>query len=247
MASGGGRGGEVYDADGIREAYLRHRHDGTRSPNSIMEEPAFLEALGSIDGFRVLDLGCGDSSTARLLLTRRIASYVGIDGSEGMVEAARSVLDDPRAQFVHADIEDADMGEGAFDAVVARMSLHYVEHLGAVFERVSRALVPGGRFVFSVVHPVITSHDHVGDGPRTAWTVDDYFDRGPRQRTWFGATVTWQHRTIEDLVCLVVGHGFRLDTLNECEPRAELLAGDPDELARRRRVPLMVLIGATRS
>jgi hypothetical protein len=34
--------------------------------------------------------------------------------------------------------------------------------------------------------------------------------------------------------------------LSECEPSAELLVADPDELARRRRVRLMLLVAATR-
>jgi len=61
-----------------------------------------------------------------------------------------------------------------------------------------------------VVHPVITSHDNLGDGPRTSWIVDGYFDRGPRERAWFGSSVVWQHRTIEDYVRLVTGHRSRV-------------------------------------
>lgn len=241
-----GRGGEFYEADGVRDAYLRHRHDGVRSPNTVMEEPAFVDTLGSVAGCRVLDLGCGDGSTAGLILAKGAASYVGLDGSAGMIDIARRGSVDDRVSFVHGDIEEFDVGDGQFDVVISRMALHYVEQLETVFEGVHRALSEGGRLVFSVVHPVITSHDNVNDGPRTAWLVDDYFDRGPRERAWFGSTVRWQHRTIEDHVRLVTDHGFRLDSLSECEPRAELLAGDADELGRRRRVPLMLLVSATR-
>jgi len=28
--------------------------------------------------------------------------------------------------------------------------------------------------------------------------ADDYFQPGPRPRTWMGSRVTWQHRTIEN-------------------------------------------------
>jgi SAM-dependent methyltransferase len=241
-----GRGGGFYEADGVREAYLRHRHDGAHSPNTVMEEPAFIGALGTVAGCRVLDLGCGDGSTAELILGRGAASYVGLDGSAGMIDEARRRVSDGRAMFVHGDIEDVEGRGGVFDVVISRMALHYVEGLDVVFDRVHRALNEGGRLVFSVVHPVITSHDNTGDGPRTSWLVDGYFDRGPRERAWFGSTVVWQHRTIEDYVRLITDQGFRLDALSECEPSAELLAADTDELARRRRVPLMLLVGATR-
>ncbi|MCP4958146.1 MAG: class I SAM-dependent methyltransferase [Actinomycetia bacterium] len=243
----GGRGGEFYEVDDVRRAYLRHRHDGLRSPNTVMEEPAFLDALGSVSGCRVLDLGCGDGSTANLILSGGATSYVGVDGSGGMVETARRTAGGDRVRFVHGDIEDVDVGAGEFDVVISRMAFHYIERLDVVVERVHRALSEGGRLVFSVVHPVITGHDTSGDGPRTSWMVDGYFDRGPRERSWFGSTVVWRHRTIEDYVRVVTRHGFRLDSLSECEPRAELLLGDADELARRRRVPLMLLVGATRS
>jgi len=236
----------LYEADGVRDAYLRHRHDGAHSPNTVMEEPAFIDALGSVAGCRVLDLGCGDGSTAELLLGRGAASYVGLDGSAGMIDEARRRMSDSRATFVHGDIEDLEVGVGEFDVVISRMALHYVKQLDVVFDRVHRALNEGGRLVFSVVHPVITSRDNTGDGPRTSWMVDGYFDRGPRERAWFGSTVVWQHRTIEDYVRLITDHGFRLDVLSECEPNVELLAANPDDLARRRRVPLMLLVGATR-
>ncbi len=241
-----GRGGGFYEADDVRGAYLRHRHDGSRSPNTVMEEPAFVDALGPVAGCRVLDLGCGDGSTAELVLGRGAASYVGLDGSAGMIGEARRRVASDQATFVHGDIEDLDVDAGSFDVVISRMALHYVERLDAAFAAVRGALVDDGRFVFSVVHPVVTSHDTPSDGPRTSWTVDGYFDRGPRDRAWFGAAVRWQHRTVEDYVRLVLQHGFRLDTLSECEPSEVLLGDDADELARRRRVPIMLLIGATR-
>ncbi|MEZ5296545.1 MAG: hypothetical protein R2697_09840 [Ilumatobacteraceae bacterium] len=39
-------------------------------------------------------------------------------------------------------------------------------------------------------------------------------------------------------------HGFRIDTIDECEPDASLFDGRLDELARRRRVPVVLLIAA---
>ena len=125
------------------------------------------------------------------------------------------------------------------------MALHYIEDLAPVFRMIQRALRPGGWSVFTVAHPVITSHDAGGDGPRTAWLVDHYFDRGPRTRPWFGSMVTWHHRTIEDYLDLLLSSGFTIDRLCECEPEAALLAGDPDELQRRRHVPLILLLAAS--
>ena len=72
------RGSEFYEPDEVRAAYLRHRHDGIRSPNLVLEEPAFIEAVGSIAGQRVLDLGCGDGTTAALMVGVLLVSAASV-------------------------------------------------------------------------------------------------------------------------------------------------------------------------
>ena len=238
------RGGAFYDDD-LTGPYLAHRHAGRASPNSVMEEPAFLAAVGDVHGRKVLDLGCGDGSTAPLMLDRGASSYRGIDGSPQMVARAQAFAG-PRATFEVADIEDFIPEQGAFDLIISRMALHYVADIRTAMSRARDGLVHGGAMVFTVAHPVLTSHENDVDGRRTNWTVDDYFVRGPRPRQWFGATVTWQHRTIEDYVSATLDAGLHLRRLSECEPDADLLGDDPAELSRRRRVPVMLLVAAVR-
>ena len=240
------RGGDFYDDD-VRRAYLSHRHAGTSSPNTVMEEPAFLAELGAVQGVRVLDLGCGDGAFAAQVLDRGAATYLGIDGSEAMIDVAVRASARPGASFQVGDIEDLATPAAAFDIVTSRMALHHVADLEPVLAAVRRSLVPGGRLLFSVVHPVVTCHaDPSATGRRTSWVVDDYFVPGPRTRPWFGREVTWYHRTIEEHVTALRTSGLVLTSLRECAPDAALLADDPDELARRRRVPLMLLLAATR-
>ncbi|MDH5519628.1 MAG: hypothetical protein OEZ14_03740 [Acidimicrobiia bacterium] len=90
------------------------------------------------------------------------------------------------------------------------MTLHYVADLKPVMRLIHDVLALGGRFVMGVVHPVVTSHEDDHNGPRTTWTVDNYFDAGPRERRWLGATVTWYHRTIENYVEALLEAGFKL-------------------------------------
>lgn len=239
-------GGDFYD-DAVTTTYLAHRHAGITSPNTVMEEPAFLEAIGDISGARVLDLGCGDGSFAAVALERGARSYHGIDASSAMIEVARRTVTDERVTFERLTIEQLDTGSDVYDVVTARMALHYVADLDDALRRVHHGLSKRGRFLLSVVHPVITSRDNPGPGPRTSWTVDDYFVNGPRERLWFGKEVTWHHRTIEQYVRALMGAGFRLDALSECAPDPALLAGHPGELSRRRRVPLILLMATTRA
>jgi ubiquinone/menaquinone biosynthesis C-methylase UbiE len=238
-------GGDAYDEQ-VTARYLTHRHAGSSNPNTVMEEPAVLDQLGDASGLRVLDLGCGDGSFAPTVLARGAASYLGVDGSPSMVRTARATVAVPSAAFQRCSIEDFDAPAGSFDLVTSRMALHYVADVATVLRTIHRLLTTDGRLIFTVVHPVITSHDNQPPGPRTTWTVDRYFEPGPRPRTWFGQQVTWHHRTIETYVCALRDAGFSLDLLSECEPRPGLLADDADELARRRRVPLMLLLTGSR-
>ncbi len=225
--------------------YLRHRHTEVSSPNLVMEEPALRKALGSLDGLRVADLGCGDASIARSLLTAGAVSYLGVDSSEPMLSAARASLADlPGVRLEEAAIESFTPDPSSLDLIVSRLALHYVADLARVLDACASGLGDGGRLVFTVVHPVITSAEAVTPAgqPRTSWLVDDYFSPGPRARTWLGSNVTWQHRTVGDYVTALLHSGFSVTGLSECAPVRELFAGDQAEFSRRLRVPLFLLV-----
>jgi SAM-dependent methyltransferase len=79
----------------------------------------------------------------------------------------------------------------SFDVVVSRVAFHYVEDIGAVLRACHACLTDSGRLVFSVVHPVITSHDaRVSTAVRRSnWVVDAYFVRARGLRP--GSAATW--------------------------------------------------------
>lgn len=238
-------GGDFYD-NAVTARYLAHRHAGTASPNIVMEEPAVLAQLGDLSDLRVIDLGCGDGTFADVVLDGGAQSYLGLDGSAAMIDIARERVRNPKATFKLGSIEDFQAAPDAADLVTSRMAFHYLREVHPTLRSVHRALAPGGRLIFTVTHPVVTSHDNQVSGPRTSWTVDDYFETGPRRRSWFGSEVTWFHRTLEQYLNAVLAAGFDLEAVSECEPDVERLADAPAELARRRRVPLVLLISARR-
>ncbi len=229
------------DAEAL-EAYLTHRHAEVRSPNLVMEDPAFRNELGDASGLDIVDLGCGDGTFAAQCIHDGCASFTGIDASAGMIDRARVAA--PTAVFHQSAMEDLALAVSAFDVVVARMALHYVSDIAPVLAEARRGLRPGGRLIFSVVHPVLTAALEVADGPRTSVSVDNYFGAGERVRSWFGSSVVWQHRTIEHYVAAVLDAGFELSALRECPPVEELFDGDTAELERRRRAPVFLLISA---
>ncbi len=236
-------GGAFYDEPDVFSTYLQHRASPA-NPNDTIEEPAFLEVLGDVRGLRILDLGCGDARFGRYLLDAGARGYLGIDASANMVARAECSLP---GRVRHERIEHFAAAPASFDLVVSRLALQYVEDVGAVLRRVSTALVPGGRLVFSVEHPVITSSDQAwqGRGRRQAWLVDNYFVTGRRETDWIGSRVVKFHRTIEDYVRLLQAAGLGLQTLREPRPVPEWFA-DTDEFKRRLRIPLFLLLAAVR-
>ena len=92
-----------------------------------------LDLLEPKFGERILDLGCGDGALS-LELARLDCAVVGIDSSEEMVAAARSLGVDAY-QMDGAALEFA----GEFDAVFSNATLHWIDTPDAVIDGVWRA------------------------------------------------------------------------------------------------------------
>lgn len=231
-----------YDDEQALDAYLAHRHADVSSPNLVMEDPAFRAELGDVAGLDVLDLGCGDGSFGAQCVAASCGSFTGVDSSQGMIDRAKASL--PEAAFSVASMEALEIKNDAYDVITSRMALHYVADLAPLLAQIRRGLRPNGRLVFSVVHPVLTAALEAATGQRTSVSVDNYFEPGDRERSWFGSSVTWQHRTIESYITALLDAGFELSALRECEPVEELFGGDLVELERRRRAPVFLLLSA---
>jgi SAM-dependent methyltransferase len=245
-APGAAAGPAFYDDDGVFATYTAHRHR-PGNPNDTLEGPAFSAMLGPVESLRVVDLGCGDAGFGCALLDAGCAAYTGVDGSRNMCAAARRTLAGTSGRVVEASIEAWDAPPGSADLVVSRLALHYVADVAAVFARVYRALADGGRLVFSVEHPVITSCARGWEPgtPRQDWVVDDYHLTGPRATRWLGGEVVKHHRTVEAYFGALRAAGFAVDELREGRPdRAHL---GPEEHARRARIPLFLLLAARKA
>jgi SAM-dependent methyltransferase len=240
-------GPAFYDDDAVFATYMaaRQRRD---NPNDTLEQPVTLELAGDLAGRRVLDLGCGDAAFGRLVLARGASAYLGIEGSRNMAALAREMLAGTSGQVQHCAIEDWDAPAGAFDLAVARLSLHYLADLAPVFAQVYQALADGGRFVFSVEHPVITSCSRgwPAGTQRQDWVVDDYFATGARESTWMGGSVRKYHRTVEDYFHALQAAGFAVEQLRESRPQREQFT-DEQTYERRRRIPLFLFLAGRKS
>jgi SAM-dependent methyltransferase len=185
-------------------------------PEGLREADARL--LGRVDGADVLEIGCGAAQCARWLRTEG-ARAVGIDLSAAQLGQART-LDKRTGVRVPAVVADAaalPFGDGAFDlACSAFGALPFVADVAGVLVEVHRVLRAGGRFVFSVSHPIRWCFpDDPGPGGLTV--RDSYFDRRPyvEHDDVGGLSYVEHHRTFGDWVQHIVAAGLVLDGLVE--------------------------------
>ena len=235
-------GPAFYDDNAVFNTYMAGR-SRSGNPNDTLEKPVIFELVGELTDRRILDLGCGDAGFGREALAAGCQAYVGVEGSRNMVQAARKNLAGTDGQVVHATVETWEYPAEAFELVVSRLVLHYIEGVDSVFRKVHHTLVPGGCIVFSVEHPVITSCDRgwQGNGPRQDWTVDDYFDAGRRVTSWLGGQVVKYHRTVENYYLGLQRTGFVVESVRESEPQRKFFKDD-DTYRRRRRIPLFLVM-----
>lgn len=240
------RGPDFYDQEGVFSWY-RAKRARPQNANDTLEKPVFDELAGDLRGLSILDLGCGDAGFGLEALQKGARAYTGIEAAQNMFRAAQETLAGTKGTVVKATIEEWNFPSQQFDLVASRMALHYVEDLSEVFVRVYRSLLPGGRFIFSVEHPVITSCDRAHDEGqgRQDWIVDDYFDTGRRVVCWMGDEVVKYHRTVEDYGSALNASAFAIEQIRESRPRREVI-GDEETYQRRLRIPLMLFFTARR-
>ncbi len=187
-------------------------------PEGLREADAKL--LGDVAGRRVLELGCGAAAAARWLAAQG-ADVVAMDLSAGMLRhaeqaAARTGIPVP---LVQADASALPFADGAFDVVCTAFgAVPFVDDSALVMREVFRVLKPGGRWVFSVTHPMrwIFLDDPTEGGLRA---VHSYFDRRPyvEYDEHGAATYVEHHRTMGDRLRELLGAGFTLIDLIEPE------------------------------
>jgi SAM-dependent methyltransferase len=139
---------------------------------------AFLEFAALPDHPRVLDVGCGTGVlTAELVHQYGAAAVSAIDPSPPFVEAARRR--EPDVDVREGAAEAMPYDDGAFDAAVCQLVVHFMADPPAGLREMVRVTRPGG---------VVAA---------TVW--DNYGDRGPLSLFWHAARDTGYPGTGEAL------------------------------------------------
>lgn len=185
-------------------------------PEGLTEGEAGL--LGALAGLDVLEVGAGAAQGSRWCAAQG-ARVVATDLSAGMLtQAVRLNAASPTpVPLVRADARALPFADASFDvAFTAFGALPFVADTATVHREVARVLRPGGRWVFSVTHPIRWAFpDDPSEHGLTV--VRSYFDRTPYVETDEAGRLAYaeHHRTLADHVGEVVGAGLVIDELVE--------------------------------
>lgn len=199
----------------------------------ILVEPAQERLLDLKTGDRVLDIACGAGRFTRRMATKAV-NIVAFDHSEKFIERARRRTVEHRDRIEYRVLNAADrpallsLGERRFDAAVCTMAFMDMAEVTPLLSTLPRLLKPGGRFVWSVTHPVFNSGDakmmaeveedgtslvtkyrmKVGDYLACRMVTGIGISGQPEQQHYF-------HRPVSALLNACFDHGFVLDRIEE--------------------------------
>jgi SAM-dependent methyltransferase len=214
-------------------------HDLT---NEAFNLPRLLDLLPP-PGRRTLDLGCGEGRVGRALipLGHRL---VAVDSSPGMVALAAETQEALVADATALPFED-----GAFDLVVAFMSLMDMDDPDAALAEAARVLEPGGRLCFCVTHPFQTAGRFEDRRPDSPFVISgSYLEERRIEDVWERDGIRFRfafvHRSLEAWFRALEASGLLVEALREHPLPREVW---PDEAgARWTRLPLFVHVRAVK-
>lgn len=179
--------------------------------------------LGDVTGRDVVEIGCGSAPCSRWLAGRG-ANVVATDLSDGMLRVGAEVARGSTGPAASVPLIQADAGrlpfaDDSFDVAFSAFgAIPFVADSAGVMAEAARVLRPGGRFVFSVNHPMrwIFRDD---PGPDGLVAMLPYFDRSPYTEYDDEGHLSYveHHRTVGDRIRELVGAGFVLTDLIEPE------------------------------
>nr|BFD66578.1 class I SAM-dependent methyltransferase [Bdellovibrio sp. HAGR004] len=128
----------------VRRLILRH-----------IEAPILYELGGSLEGMNVLEIGCGEGHSTRIILDIfKPKKIVTIDLDSQSIKRAYKNLSDissDRLQIIEGDVLALEFNDHSFDAVVNFAALHHVVEWQKALSEIHRVLKKDGKFFFEEV------------------------------------------------------------------------------------------------
>jgi SAM-dependent methyltransferase len=191
-----------------------------------------LDVAGPVAGLDVLDLACGHGRISREL-ARRGARVLGLDISGRLIERAEALerADPLGVRYLTGDAGTPDdrLPVGTSDLAVCCFGLSDIDDLDGALTTVARCLRPGGRFVFSVLHPCFPGGGDVsGSWPATSSYRDEGRWTAGGARSTLRNQVGANHRTLSTYLNTLLRHRLDLEVLREPPPPADWALSAPE-------------------
>lgn len=198
---------------------------------NLLVWPTVEKLLQPAAGERLLDAACGNGLTSRRLAATG-ASVTAFDYSEAMIDLARKRGGPSNIDYRVIDATDREalnnLGASVFDGALCNMALMDMAEIDPLMRALASLLRPGGRFVFSVLHPCFNNPTTVQMGEledRAGTLVSTYSVKTSRYLTPFtqvGLAMHEQpaphpffHRPLSGLLAPALEAGLMLDALEE--------------------------------
>jgi len=197
----------------------------------ILVWPATERLLAVRPGEQILDVACGNGLTSRRL-TRSGAKVVAFDFSNEMITLARERTETNNINYLVMDANDRQaieaLGVGNFDAALCNMALMDIAEIDSLMTAIAVALRPGGRFIFSILHPcfnnprVVLTGELEDRGGTFVRTCSVKVSRYMMPYTQAGIAIRGQpaphlyfHRPLEEILRSAFEAGFVVDGFEE--------------------------------
>lgn len=242
----------IYDNPTFFEGYLKIRSN-PYSGNDVCEIPTFFDMLPSLDGKRILDLGCGYGENLTKFKEMGACEIIGLDISEKMLSMAKEhISGSSNIKLIKCSMEclsEIKSNLGIFDVVVSSLAMHYIQNYSQLINTIYSLLIPNGILLFSQEHPIFTSctinpHWLKNDKDTVeGLVVSDYPNEGIRHTNWIVDNVIKYHRTFSTLINDLIINNFKIVEVRE--PIVENCIIEKDRaLSRCRHIPDYLFIKA---
>jgi SAM-dependent methyltransferase len=220
----------VADAD-LWEAHARWWQDGfTEGADPEYEEQILPLLADELRGSRrVLDVGCGEGQVARL--ARRVGAEVVVGLDPAWAQLRRAVERGGGVAYSRGAAAGLPFRGGSFDSVVACLVFEHIEAVDEALAEVARVLVPGGRFLFLLNHPLLQTpssgwiDDHVLDPPEQYWRIGPYLvEDHTIEQVEPGVLIPFIHRPLSRYVNTLADAGLLVRRMHEPPPPPGFLA-----------------------
>ncbi len=213
------------------ERHARWWQDGfTDGADAEYTEQILPLAAQWLDGHaRVLDVGCGEGQVARQCSARGAEWVVGLDPTRNQVTEARRRGGGPT--YAAADAAALPFADATFDAAVACLVFEHIESVDPAIGEIARVLVPGGRFVLLLNHPLLQTpdsgwiDDQFLDPPEHYWRIGPYLvEAHTVEEVAKGVHIPFIHRPLSRYVNALADAGLRIEHMIEPPPPEGFLA-----------------------